>query len=70
VDRDSASQPTAPAAVDTEQALLGAILLAPEQMLTTVDILPPTAGSWFYQEAHRLIYDAMLTRFERRDPID
>jgi replicative DNA helicase len=32
--------------------------------------MPPGQGSWFYHEAHRLIYDAMLTLLERHDPID
>jgi replicative DNA helicase len=56
--------------VETERALLSAILLGPEQILAAVEVLPSTPGSYFYQEAHRYIYDAMLTLFERRDPID
>jgi replicative DNA helicase len=32
--------------------------------------LPPTPGSWFYDARHRLIYDAMLTLVERREPVD
>src|SRR5919108_775713 len=58
-----------PAAVDSERALLGAILLDPQQMLAVVEVLPP-GQAWFYLDAHRLVYDAMLTLFERRDPID
>jgi replicative DNA helicase len=59
-----------PAAIDTERVLLGTILMDANQLLAVVDILPPGQGIWFYQEAHRLIYDAMLTLFERHDPID
>jgi replicative DNA helicase len=60
-----------PAAVDAERALLGAVLLDDQQMVHVVDVLPPgTNGSWFNDRAHRLVYDAMLTLFERREPID
>jgi replicative DNA helicase len=38
-------------------------------MLAVVEVLPP-GQNWFYHDAHRLVYDAMLTLFERRDPID
>jgi replicative DNA helicase len=48
---------------------LGAILLEAAQMLAVVEVLPP-GQNWFYHDPHRLIYDAMLTLFERRDPID
>jgi replicative DNA helicase len=58
-----------PAAVDSERLLLGSILLDAEQMLAVVDILPP-GHNWFHQDAHRLVYDVMLTLFERRDPMD
>ena len=58
-----------PSAVDSEHALLGAILLDPRQMLAVVEVLPP-GQAWFYLDAHRLVYDAILTLFERRDPID
>jgi DnaB-like helicase N terminal domain len=58
-----------PAAIDLERALLGAILLDPPQLLAVVEVLPP-GQPWFYDEAHRLVYDAMLTLFERRDPVD
>jgi replicative DNA helicase len=59
-----------PAAVETERVLLGTILTDANQLLPVVDILPPGQGTWFYQEAHRLIYDAMLTLLERQDPVD
>ena len=59
-----------PAAVEAERILLGAILNDADQLLPILDILPPVSGSWFYQEAHRLIFDAILTLYERDDPID
>jgi replicative DNA helicase len=59
-----------PAAVEAERVLLGAILNDADQLLTVTDILPPVEGSWFYEEANRLIFDAILTLHERHDPID
>jgi replicative DNA helicase len=59
----------APAALDSERLLLGSVLLDPDQLLAAVEALPP-GQAWFYNEAHRLVYDALLTLFERRDPID
>jgi len=65
-----ASELALPAAIDSERALLEALLIDGEQMLSVVEILPPGRGSWFYRDAHRLIYDAMLTLMERNDSID
>jgi replicative DNA helicase len=59
-----------PSAIETECVLLGTILTDANQLLPVVEILPPGQGVWFYQDAHRLIYDAMLTLLERHDPID
>ena len=59
-----------PSAIDTEKVLLGTILLDHSQLMTAVEILPPGRDNWFYLEAHRLIYDAMMTLMERSDPID
>jgi replicative DNA helicase len=40
-------------------------------MVHVADVLPPGPhGSWFHDQAHHLVYDAMLTLFERREPID
>jgi replicative DNA helicase len=45
--------------------------LVDQQMVHVADVLPPGAGgSWFKDQANHLVYDAMLTLFERRDPID
>jgi replicative DNA helicase len=59
-----------PAAIDTERALLGAVLLDDQQMVQVVDVLPPPPSAWFYHKPHALVYDAMLTLFDRREPID
>jgi replicative DNA helicase len=65
-----AMNPATPAAVDAERAVLGAVLLDPAQLPAVAEVLPPGGGSWFSDERHRLIYDALLTLFERHDPID
>jgi replicative DNA helicase len=59
-----------PAAMEAERVLLGAILNDADQLVTVTEILPPMQGSWFYEEANRLIFDAILTLHERHDPID
>jgi replicative DNA helicase len=65
-----ASDTATPAALEAERTLLGAVLLDDQQMVHVADVLPPQGGPWFYDKAHHLIYDAMLTLFERREPID
>ncbi len=56
-----------PQAVEAERAVLGAVLLDGEAMNKVLDIL--TEGS-FYREAHRKIYAAMVSLYERSEAID
>ena len=54
--------------LDAERAVLGAILLEGRETLPRViELLKP---SDFYTEAHRMIYQAMLTLFDRGEPVD
>jgi replicative DNA helicase len=54
--------------LDAERAVLGAILLEGREALPrVVEVLRP---SDFYTEAHRAIYQAMLTLFDRGAPVD
>jgi replicative DNA helicase len=54
--------------LDAERAVLGAILLEGREALPrVVEMLRP---SDFYTEAHRAIYQAMLTLFDRGAPVD
>ena len=55
-----------PQHLESERALLGAILLRPEVLYDIVDALSPEA---FYADKHRRIYAAMLELFPRRDPL-
>src|SRR3989338_5747368 len=56
-----------PQHLESEQALLGAIMLRTESLYDISEILFPES---FYAEKHRIIYAAMLDLMGRRDPID
>lgn len=56
-----------PNSEESEIALLGSILLRPTSIERVIDILRP--GD-FYRSAHRLVYEAMLDLYEKRDAID
>ncbi len=56
-----------PQNIEAEQAVLGTILLQEKALLKIVDLLTP--GD-FYRDAHKTIYSAMLTLFEKREPHD
>src|SRR3989442_2593129 len=54
--------------LDADRAVLGAVLLeGGEALPRVVEVLRP---SDFYTEAHRAIYQAMLTLFDRGAPVD
>jgi replicative DNA helicase len=56
-----------PQAVDVEQAVLGAMLIEREAIPKAIEILPPHS---FYDGRHQRIYQAMLSLFERGNPVD
>lgn len=56
-----------PQAVDVEQAVLGAMLIEREAIPQTIEVLPPDA---FYTAKHQHIYEAILSLFERGNPVD
>jgi replicative DNA helicase len=56
-----------PQTLESEKALLGALMIRPEGMSEAVDILSPDA---FYSEKHRIIYRAMLGLWSKNEPID
>ena len=56
-----------PQSIESEQALLGSIMLRPESIHEVIDTVRPDT---FYAEKHRLIYQAMLHLLERGEPID
>ena len=56
-----------PNSTESERALLGALMIRPEGMNESIDVLSPDA---FYSEKHRIIYRAMLELFNKNEPID
>jgi replicative DNA helicase len=56
-----------PQALELEEAVLGAIMLEKDAILSVLDILEP--GS-FYKEAHQVIYEVAQTLSQQEKPID
>jgi len=56
-----------PQAVDLEEAVLGALMLEKDAVLTVLDILSPSS---FYNEAHKKIYEAILNLSNNEQAID
>ncbi len=56
-----------PQALEAEAAVLGAILLDPEALPRVIDLVRP---EHFYSPTHRVIYEAMLSLFNRKLPYD
>ena len=56
-----------PQAIDMEEAVLGAIMLEKEAVITVMDILKPES---FYKEAHRKIFKAIADLNAREFPVD
>ena len=50
-----------------EQSVLGAILLDKDALIDVAEFLKP---AYFYKEAHAQIFEAMLSLFERHEPVD
>lgn len=63
--RDSLRMP--PQSLESEKALLGALMMRPEGMVECSDLI--TDGA-FYAEKHRIIYRAMQALYARNEPID
>lgn len=56
-----------PQNLEAEQSVLGALLIDKEAIVRIADILHPLD---FYKDTHRLIYEAMLDLYDKREPID
>ncbi|MGD0582481.1 MAG: replicative DNA helicase [Bacteroidales bacterium] len=56
-----------PQALDMEEAVLGALMLEKEAVITIVDILKPES---FYKEAHQKIFNAIRDVSTREVPVD
>ena len=56
-----------PHSVESEQSILGAILLDKDAMITVSETIRPDD---FYKEAHKIIYECMITLSNKGEPID
>lgn len=56
-----------PQNVETEQSVLGSLMLDKDAIMKVADFLQ---AKDFYRETHQTIYKAMIDLFERREPID
>lgn len=56
-----------PQDIDMERSLLGALMLSPNAIYEVADLIGIDS---FYTNAHRTIYDAMLSLYEKSEPID
>jgi len=56
-----------PQTLETEKAFLGALMIRPEGMNESSDVISPDA---FYAEKHRIIYRAMLALYNKNEPVD
>lgn len=56
-----------PHSVESEQSILGSIILDKDAIITVAEIINP---SDFYKEAHKIIYESMLKLNSNNEPID
>ncbi len=56
-----------PQSLESEQAVLGALLVNPVCITSLVEVLKP---EYFYKQAHKLIYSAIIELFSNNEPID
>lgn len=56
-----------PSDLETEEVVLGALLIEPNALATVIDILQPEV---FYKEAHQRIFAAILALYPIGEPID
>ena len=64
---DPAAGYTPPADPESEQSVLGAILVRPEKLDDVAEVITPDD---FYREAHGRIFQAMLDLHEAQEPVD
>jgi len=56
-----------PQAIDLEEAVLGAVMLEKDAVISVIDILKPES---FYKESHQKIYRAIVDLSSNDKPID
>jgi replicative DNA helicase len=66
-DLDNPFERLPPQSLEAEQAILGAALVDPKVMLPLVELI---RAEDFYRYAHQLIFEAILSLFEKHEPVD
>jgi replicative DNA helicase len=56
-----------PQSLESEQAVIGALLVSGDGIIRIVDLLEP---EYFYKNAHQILYAAMVDLFDNNEPID
>ena len=56
-----------PQAIDLEEVVLGAMMIDKKGVDEVIDILQPEA---FYKYSNQLIFNAIISLFEKQEPID
>lgn len=56
-----------PQALDLEESVLGAVLIAKDALDSVIEILKPEV---FYRESHQLIYEAVQQLYTKQEPVD
>ena len=64
---DSTIERLPPQSLESEQAVLGALLVSGDGLMRIVDILEP---EHFYRKAHQTIFAAMMDLYQESEPID
>lgn len=67
VDETSMLNKVPPHSLEAEQSVLGAMLLDKDAIAKAIDIL---VVDDFYREAHRIIFDSVVTLYNRAEPVD
>ncbi|PWT96742.1 MAG: replicative DNA helicase [Candidatus Melainabacteria bacterium] len=65
--QDSSLDRLPPQSLDSEQAVIGGLLVSGDAITRVIDLLEP---EHFYRKAHTVIYAAMLDLFDKNEPID
>ena len=68
--RSESVQNLPPQNIEAEQRVLGAILLDGGEGGTVAIVMEVLRPEHLYRMSHRVIYEAMISLFERNDPID
>src|SRR5690349_3693118 len=59
-----------PHAFDAEKAVLGCVMLAPNECMGECLTKLKSGSEVFYDPRHQVIFDEMADMFDKRDPID